>query len=211
VSAGQLAGETRPEAVPSQARVGGDLWFRADYLLWKVSGTSVPALVGRINPTEAELIQTFPASVISPAYGGGAGGISYDVQSGLRLETGLWLDEARQFGLSAGFFQLQQGRQSFQADSQAQQALGPVFFRDAGRTEEAILMDGVPGLREGTAGVDASQHLWGAEINGLHALSAGGFLDHLELLAGFRYLQFSEGLLIRGTSRAIPGGALPCG
>jgi hypothetical protein len=31
------------------------------------------------------------------------------------------------------------------------------------------------------------------------------------LLAGFRYLQFSEGLVVRGTSQAIPGGALPCG
>jgi hypothetical protein len=153
----------------------------------------------------------FPNSTITPLFGGGAGGIDYDVQSGVRLETGLWLDQDRQFGLAVGFFQLEQGRQHFEVDSQAQQALGPVFFRDAAFSEEAILMDGVPGLREGTTSVDASQHLWGTEVNALHALSPGGFFDHIELLAGFRYLQFSEGLLIQGTSRAIPNGALPCG
>jgi hypothetical protein len=157
------------------------------------------------------VIQELPASTITPLFGGSASGISYDVQSGARLETGLWLDDTRQFGLAVGYFQLEQGRQRFQADSQGQQALGPVFFYDAAFSQEAILMEGVPGLREGTVTVDASQRLWGTEINAIHPLSAGGILDHLELLAGFRYMNFSEGLQISGTSRAIPGGALPCG
>jgi hypothetical protein len=207
----EAGGEVHPDLIAPAPPTGDTFWFGAEYLLWKVKGTSVPALVGQISATQAELIQTFSASNITPLFGGGTSGISYDAQSGLRLETGLWLDDARQFGVAVGFFQLAQGHQHFQADSQGQQALGPVFFYDSAFTEEAILMDGVPGLREGTVSVDASQHLWGAEINAVHALSAGGVLDHVELLAGFRYLQFSEGLTVSGTSRAIPGGALPCG
>jgi hypothetical protein len=211
VRTAEAGGDAHPDLIAPAPPTGDTFWFGAEYLLWKVKGMSVPTLVGQISATQAELIQAFPSSNITPLFGGGAAGISYDAQSGLRLETGLWLDDARQFGVAVGFFQLAQGRQHFQADSQGQQALGPVFFYDSAFSQEAILMDGVPGLREGTVSVDASQHLWGAEVNALHALSTGGVLDHLELFAGFRYLQFSEGLTISGTSRAIPGGALPCG
>jgi hypothetical protein len=206
-----VCADARPDPPPAAPPAGGALWFRGDYLLWKVNGYSVPALVGRIPTQNAELIQAFPSSAITPLFGGGASGVNYDAQSGVRLDSGMWLGEARQFGLSIGFFQLETGRQHFRADSQGQQALGPVLFYDAAYTEEAVLMDGVPGLREGTVTVDANQHLWGAEANAAYALSAGGFLDRFELSAGFRYLQFSEGLQIRGTSQAIPGGALPCG
>jgi hypothetical protein len=171
----------------------------------------VPALVGRIPVQEAERIHEFPGSTITPLFGGSASGIDCGARSGFRLGTGLWLDEARQYGLAVGFFRLEQGRQHFEADSRGGQALGPVFFRDAAFGQEALLMEGVPGLRAGTVAVDASQHLWGAEVNALYALSAGGALDRLELLAGFRHLQFSEGLLVRGTSRVIPNGRLPCG
>jgi hypothetical protein len=209
--AGEEAAEVRPDSPVPASQSSGDFWFRGEYLLWKVNGTSVPTLVGRIPPTDAELIQPLPGSTITPLFGGSASGIDYGAQSGLRLETGLWIDEARQFGLAVGFFQLEQGQQRFQADSQGQQALGPVFYYGPAFGQEAILMDGVPGLREGTVTVDSNQHLWGTEINAVHSLSAGGVLDHLELLAGFRYLQFSEGLQIRGTSQTIPGGVLPCG
>jgi hypothetical protein len=207
----EASGEVRPEAIPSAPPIGSTFWFQGDYLLWKVKGASVPTLVGRIAPTEAEFIQEFSSTNITPLFGGGASGISYDAQSGVHLETGLWLDDAHQLGFSAGFFQLAQGQQHFQADSQAQQALGPVFFYDSALTQEAVVLEGASGLREGTVSVDASQHLWGTEFNALHSLSPGRFFDHLEFLAGFRYMQFSEGLQISGTSRAIPGGVLPCG
>jgi hypothetical protein len=205
------AGEAGTDSQPASSPNNGNFWIRAEYLLWKINGASVPALVGRISPEDSELIQQFPNSAITPLFGGGGPGISYDVQSGGRLETGFWLDEARQLGFAVGFFQLAQGQQHFLADSQGQQTIGPVFYRDAAFSEEAILMDGVIGLREGTVSVDANQHLWGTEINAVHSLAPGTLLDHLELLAGVRYLQFSEGLLIRGTSQAIPNGALPCG
>jgi hypothetical protein len=203
--------EARPDPAPAAPPASPALWFRGEYLLWKVSGTSVPPLVGQISVQQSELIHEFPSSSITPLFGGHGSGIDYDVQSGLRLEAGWWLDDARQFGLAAGYFQLEQGRQHFDADSQGQQAIGPVFFRDPAFSREAILMDGVPGLRVGTVSVEASQHLWGAEFNGLHPLPVGGNLDHLGLIAGFRYVEFSEGLQISGTSRAIAGGALPCG
>jgi hypothetical protein len=205
-----VQGDIRPDLPPADAS-SSTLWFRGEYLLWKVNRASVPALVGTIPNDTAELVREFPNSTITPLFGGSASSIDFSARSGLRLEAGCWLDADRQYGVQVGFFQLEQGQQHFSADSQGTQALGPVFFRDASFGQEVLVMDGVPGLRTGTVTVGTSQRLWGTEVNFSRALSAGNILDHVELLAGFRQMQFSEGILIRGTSQTIPGGHLPCG
>src|SRR5262249_1500698 len=137
-------------------------------------------------------------------------GINYPLQSGVRLGTGLWVDAAHQYGLEGSFFQLAQGRHDFLATGQGSQAFGPVFHDDAAG-QEVLIMEAVPGLRRGATAVDLSQRLWGAEVSAFRRLSLNGIRDHIDLLAGFRHLQFTEGLLVSGTSRAIPGGRLPCG
>jgi hypothetical protein len=200
-----------PATVEDVRPTAGTLWFRGDYLLWKVKGASAPALVGTIPESQAELIQQFPSTTITPLFGGSAFGIDYRPQSGVRFDAGVWLDEDRQLGLGAGFFQLQQGRQAFAASSQAAQPLGPVFSTDPSLGQQTLIMDAVPGLRAGGVSVQATQHLWGAEVNAMRRLSAGGVLDHLDVLVGIRHVQFGEGLLIQGTSQSIPGGRLPCG
>jgi hypothetical protein len=183
-------------------------WFRGEYLLWKIQRATVPALVGAIPAEQAEIVHTFPDSTITPLFGG-ASGIDCGSQSGLRLGGGLWLDGERQYGLEGSFFQLAQGRQDFQL-AHGSGAFGPLF-QDLAAGHEVLIMEEVPGLRAGTVTVDASQRLWGAEGNAFRRLQGDGILDHIDLLAGFRHLQFSEGLLVSGTSRVIPGGRLPCG
>jgi len=176
--------------------------------LWKVRRADAPVLVGTIPAKDAELVRQFPAVTITPLFGG-ASGIDYRPQSGLRLEGGFWLDEGQRFGLETSFFQLAQGQRDFSATGQGPQAFGPVFH-DPAANEQVLIMEAVPGLRAGTVAVDTSQRLWGGEVNAIRRLQ-GGVLDHIDLLAGFRHLQFAEGFLISGTSRSIPGGRLPCG
>jgi len=183
-------------------------WFRGEYLLWKIQRAAVPVLVGAIPTEQAEVVRPFPDSIITPLFGG-ASEIDYGCQSGLRLGGGLWLDGDRCYGLEGSFFQLAQGHQDFRV-AQGSGAFGPLF-QDLAAGREVLIMEEVPGLRAGTVAVDASQRLWGAEGNAFRRLQRDGILDHIDLLAGFRYLRFSEGLLISGTSRSIPGGRLPCG
>jgi hypothetical protein len=186
------------------------LWATAEYLLWNMPDQKLPMLVGTIPEPAAELVQRLTDSTITPLFGGGAGRIDYGEQSGLRLEVGCWLDGDQDIGVEAGYFQLQQGRQQSVFQSAAAAPLG-ITFEDSAAVQQVLIMDAVPGLRNGTVTIEASNHLWGAEANALFRLSAPAFPGTLHLLAGFRHLQFDEGLSINSTSTLVPNGHLPCG
>lgn len=205
-SAGTPGAEVPPPALPTSC-AENTFWFGAEYLLWKVQGQNVPVLVGTVSTTDAEVVRQLPANAITPLFGGN---IPYDVQSGFRVTGGAWLDDDRCFGLEAGFFLLGQAQQHYAFASNGGAALGPVFH-DPAALQDVLIMEAVPGLRAGTVAVDASNRLWGTEANVRLRLATPPATQYLHLLAGFRYLQFNEGLAISGTSRAIPGGRMPCG
>jgi hypothetical protein len=186
------------------------VWVCAEYLLWRIPGQRLPALVGTIPTESAESVQNFPDSTIKPLFGDRAGQLGASMQSGLRLSAGVWLDPEQQFGVEAGFFQLAQGRQGVLLQSAADAPLG-VTFRDPVAGQEVLIMDAVPGLRDGAVSVETSNRLWGAEANLRAQLPLPALPVPVYLLAGFRHLQFDEGLDISSFSAAVPGGHLPCG
>jgi Putative beta barrel porin-7 (BBP7) len=205
VSFSSTAIDLIPEEKPAS-----HLWASAEYLLWNMPDQKIPLLVGTIPEPAAELVQRLPDSLITPLFGGGAGRIDYGEQSGLRLEVGWWLDADQEVGLEAGYFQLQPGRQQTLVQSAAAAPLGITFY-DSAAAQQVLIMDVVPGLRNGAVAIEASNHLWGAEANALFRLPAPAFPGTLRFLAGFRHLQFDEGLSINSTSTLVPNGHLPCG
>jgi Putative beta barrel porin-7 (BBP7) len=195
---------------PPAAEAAPRLWASAEYLLWNIPNQKLPMLVGTIPEPYAELVQRFPDSTITPLFGGGTGRIDYGEQSGVRLEVGCWLDDFQEVGLEAGYFQLQQGRQQSHFQSAAGAPLGLAYW-DSAAGQQVLIMDAVPGLRNGTVAIDANNHLWGVETNALFRLPVPAFPGTLRFLAGFRHLQFDEGLSINSTSTLVPNGHLPCG
>jgi hypothetical protein len=193
-----------PDGPPSR------FWVCGEYLLWTIPGQRLPAVVGTIPVESADMIQRLSDSTIKPLFGDGAGRVDADWRSGLRVEAGLWLEESGQFGVEAGFFQLEQGRQHALFQSAAAEPLG-ITFHDSVAGQQVLIMDAVPGLRTGTVAIETSNRLWGAEANALWRLSGVPVVEQLRLLAGFRYLQFDEDLDVTSSSTAIPGGRLPCG
>jgi hypothetical protein len=200
---------TSTEPIPEE-KPAPRLWASAEYLLWNMPDQKIPMLVGTIPEPAAELVQRLPDSMITPLFGGGAGRIDYGEQSGVRLEVGCWLDADQEVGLEAGYFQLQPGRQQTLLQSAAAAPLGIAFY-DSAAAQQVLIMDAVPGLRNGAVAIDASNHLWGVETNALFRLPAPAFPGTLRFLAGFRHLQFDEGLSINSTSTLVPNGHLPCG
>jgi hypothetical protein len=197
-------------ADPAPVLPASRFWLRADYLLWTTPHQNLPALVGTIPVESADLVQRLPDSTITPLFGDGAASFSARWQSGLRLDAGLWLDDGQQFGVEAGFFQLEQVRQQALFQSAAQEPLG-ITFHDPTAGQQVLIMDAVPGLRTGTVAVETSNRLWGAEANALLRLTGVAVVEQLQLLAGFRHLQFDEGLSVSSASAEVPGGRLPCG
>jgi hypothetical protein len=202
-----------PDSSPPELALSADVtepsrfWFAAEYLFWKVPGQHLPTLVGTIPVGSAELVQQLPGGTINSVFGGT---VNYGEQSGLRFTAGAWLGDARQFGLDFGFFQLKQGQKHALFSSLAQAPLG-VTFNDTSAGQQVLIMDAVPGLRDGAVAVSASNRLWGAEANARFRLLDLPIPADLSLLAGFRHLQFDEGLDVESSSTAVPGGRLPCG
>ncbi len=192
----------QPAAVDDSAR----FWLSAEYLLWKVPGQHLPAVVGTIPVESAEAVQQLPGGTIQAT----GIGVDYGEQSGIRLGAGAWLGDARQFGLDVGFFQLEQGRHRDLFASAAQAPLGVTFF-DTAAAQQVLIMDAVPGLRDGAVAISASNRLWGAEANARYRLLDLPIPGEVCFLAGFRHLQFDEGLDVATSSTAVPGGRLPCG
>jgi hypothetical protein len=201
---------TSPMDLIPEEKPAPRLWASVEYLLWNIPDPKVPMLVGTVPEPAAELVQRLTNSTITPLFGDGAGRIDYGEQSGLRLNVGCWLDSDQEVGLEAGYFQLQQGRQQTVLQSTAAAPLGVTFY-DSAAAQQILIMDAVPGLRDGAVAIDASNHFWGVEANALFRLPAPAFPGTLHLLAGFRHLQFDEGLSINSTSTLVPNGRLPCG
>jgi hypothetical protein len=188
-----------------------DFWLNADYLVWWISHGQLPTLVGSIPITDAQAGQI---GNITTLYGGGTGTLQYHAQSGLRLSTGLWLEESHTFGVDASFFQLEQKTQGGNFASPGDPVVGPVFY-DPVQNRETIILFALPNFTSGpfalsprsdTISIRHNNRLWGADLDGRYQIGALFFMDRLDLVAGFRHLNFGEGLDItsESISHAVP-------
>jgi hypothetical protein len=189
-------------------------WFRAEYLLWWIHNSPVPTLVGT-SPTDQVIASSTTGSsiAINSLFGGPANDLSFGAQSGIRLGTGVWLTDDHCIGIDASYFQLQQGKQSAFFASPGDPVIGPTFY-DPVQGQQIIILASMPaiaagslapGLRSAVIGVEATNRLWGAELNVRTRGAAVFFADTLDWFAGFRHLQYSEGLTIATHSEPLPG------
>jgi hypothetical protein len=173
-------------------------WFDADYLLWWVKSGPVPPLA-----VTGSLADPFPGALDQPGtrvlFGGS--GLDYGTASGLRLETGLWLDPERRFALEAGGFLLESRSVLFSAASNAggNPVLG-LSFVNALTGNENVYLSSFPQapVLAGSVSAQSRTRLAGWDVNaGLNVVRDGGL--EVTLLGGFRSLILNEDLQIEGT------------
>ncbi len=189
-------------------------WFDADYLLWWVKDGRLPPLIGQISTADA---RSGNISSITTIYGGSVNDTNYHEQSGVRLSTGVWVDEAHTLGIDASFFQLEHKTQGVNLTSPGDPVIGPVFD-DPVQLQRTILLAAVPNFTSGalanvprsaTIGVTNNNDLWSAELNGRYQMGALFFMDRLDLVVGYRQLYFGEGLDVTTESVALSANAGP--
>jgi hypothetical protein len=188
-------------------------WFQAEYLLWFINDAEPPMIVG--TAPVGEVVASGGADIqnITPLYGDGVRSLSYDGQNGVRLTGGFYLDEEECFGLEGSRFRLEDGDDSAQFSSAGNPIIGPTFFDPIQGRDVIVLAslpfipggDLAPGLRAAAIDVSGSNSLWGFEVNGRTRLGALLFADRLELLAGYRFLEYEENLSISTISVPLPG------
>ena len=146
----------------------------------------------------------------TPVIGGGS--IGNEGRSGFRVNAGLWMNECQNWGIDGSYFFLANQSKSFAAASNGSPELGRPYFDPVGTPVPPLAGPGQYAevvARAGVAGVfnaTVSNSLWGADLNVRKGLLLGccGYW-RLDMLGGFRYLNFEENLNINEISTATAG------
>lgn len=190
-------------------------WFTADYLLWWMKNSPVPApLITLGDPGDR-----VPGALGQPGtqvlYGGS--GDQLGAFSGVRLGVGFWLDRERTLALEATGFLFERRTHIFNATSDAggtpHYAI-PIY--DAIRNTETAYLTSSPGVASGLESAHNSSRLWGFDVN-FNRTVAIARDARAALLLGYRQLQLDETLELFevfqplvggfnvGATRAVPG------
>jgi hypothetical protein len=173
----------------------GRIWVSAEYLLWWIKDERLPPLV-TAGPASSGGVLGAPGTVVL------FGGDHTDEEpfSGGRFTVGAWLNECQTIGIEADFFFLGQRSNNFVAGASGA-AGAPVVARPIINvltgTETSELVPGIVSVRE-------RNRLLGTGVNGVFNVCCA-CCARLDLLAGFRYLEYDEDLTI-SENLLVPAG-----
>lgn len=178
---------------PCDCECDNQYWGSAEYLYWKIQDS--PKVV--------------PLVVTGPVVTGGAPVTGYEVvlggkkidnnwRSGGRFALGYWFDDEQCWGGEVSYFFLPNGKKTDKVFSDG--AVGSPFlavpFFDVVTGADSSTTVAFPASAGGFSGfakLTVYNNLQGAELNGIARMSCDCD-SHFDLLAGFRYLYFSETL-----------------
>jgi hypothetical protein len=184
-------------------------YARTEYLFWSIKDANLPVLLvagpaGTVDTSDGNLNGT------TPVIGGGS--IGNDWRSGFRVNAGMWWNECQNWGIDGSYFFLAKQSQSFAAASNGNPELGRPYFDPVGTPIPPLAGPGQYAeivARAGVAGVfnaTVSNTLWGADLNVRKGLLLGCCGNwRVDMLSGFRYLNFEEKLTINEISTATTG------
>jgi hypothetical protein len=173
------------------------VWINAEYLLWYLKGSPVPALVGAtpfqtaansvINMTE------LPARALVDVFG--PGNIQLHGFSGFRIGGGVWLahDCCDNLAVEGNVFYLPRRSASFSRHTNGDPVLGALFVDPSRANRDTIIVPAfIPtmpptSIADQSASASVDQRLWGAELNARHWLVSFA-CSPIDVIGGFRYL-----------------------
>lgn len=180
--------------------VGPRFWATGEYLIWYTRNQASPPLVVSVPNQFVQLGNQLPAGTTRNLYPSQRK-IEFDAQSGVRVQVGGSLGP--NLGFDVGGFVLESKSDGGFFASPGSPSLARVYVRAADQTTQ-LLYSALPGQYGGSVRVFADTQTWGADAN-LRCEWFRMLADRNELLAGFRYLDLSESLVINDRSN-LPGG-----
>jgi Putative beta barrel porin-7 (BBP7) len=179
---------------------GNHFWVNADSLFWwfKDSPLPAPLLTTTSNPnlTPGALFGDPNTTVLL-----GSHDMNTGAHQGVRCTAGFCLDPRSQIAVEASGFYLGSRTTSRAVGSGGEPGSPvlavPFFDADSGNENSFVLAS--PGAATGSAVLDLTSQLWGAEIHGAIPAFDGNNL-HVEVLCGFRFLDLTEHLNYATTS-----------
>lgn len=168
-------------------------WVRADYLGWWLTGSRLPPLATASPPgTPRAQSGLLGAPGTQVLFGGET--VQDDFRSGVRLTFGGWLDECRTTGFEVRALVLDRLADQFSGGSADGSVLVSRPFFDVRTGRQNVELVSFPGVLAGRAAdVADSGNFWAVDALCRKSLcrDCSGYVD---VLAGYRYLQFGDGL-----------------
>lgn len=215
--------EDEPEAAPVAERVvsacepacvyttcADRWWFSADYLLFWTNGNPVPPLV-TTNPTVPPREQAGVLGVGDTEIVVG-GRLDEGARSGVALSGGYWLDDCQCSSLQLTWWYAGDPADEFDTglSSTGVPVLARPFFNVATGLEDSQLV-AYPQVVAGTVEV-----LTGSDLQSAEALLSTNWMmgsrGRIDLLGGYRYFRFREGVLVEESLVSTdPGGPIAIG
>jgi len=183
----------KTEAVEPDFGRPGRVWASAEYLLWCVKASPLPALL-TTSPTGTPVERAGVLGDPSTAVLFGGESENGGARSGGRFTLGVWLDEQETCGIEGSYFLLEQHSKPFAASSPGNPILARPFF-DVTRPGPRALLVAFPGLVAGTFLASVTNDVSGGDVN-LRVNLCRDCVCRLDLLAGYRCLNFDEDLRI---------------
>lgn len=173
----------------------GRIWFQSNYLLWWTKGNRLPALV-TTSPEGTDRAVAGVLGVPGTTVLYGDERVDTGARSGLRYRLGMWLDPFLTTGIEGHYFYLGEGDGSddFSTFSLGDPILARPFFNvQLGRQDAQLIA--FPGIVRGEIDIRTSSEMHSAGALVRQAWRRGP-CHQVDLLAGYRYFRFREGLSI---------------
>jgi hypothetical protein len=181
----------------------GDFWLAGEFLYWATQGNPVPLVLTAPAPgTPLQAVNALPQGWATHALD--SDWFNNGMRPGLRINTGIWLDELRHWGGEGTFFFLQDARQASVWASPGLPILArPVIDPVSGAA--AIRPFAFPESVAGALAISSTLTILGAEAN-----TRSNFLcsdrGRADFFAGYRFLGLNEGLSLYEVRQQLASG-----
>jgi hypothetical protein len=183
-----------------------DIWAEAEFLMWWGKGSSTPALVTTSVPSNVPRDEAgdlgFPTTQI--LFGDET--LGDEIQSGVRLSLGVWLDTAHNVGLGVRAFGLEGDAENFFEASNGDPVLARPFFNALLNMEDALLIayiDPIDGpIVDGSVNAGYSSSFVGTDVYA-RIMMERCQINRIDLVGGYSYFRLADSLSVRSfhTSR----------
>ncbi len=183
-------------------RPGGRLWAEADLLFWWMKGASLPALATSSPAGTPQAQAGVIGSGAKVVFGGDR--VNDDLRIGTRLLVGGWFDREQTIGVEASFLGLSNNSKTLAAGSDGTNIISRPFINATTGLQSSELVS-FPGVLSGSvSAVSKTDGLLGAGVLFRENLCCGPCW-RLDVLGGYRFLQFNDRLGITENLTAISG------
>lgn len=196
------AGSSDLLADSAAAPAGQSVWAEAEYLVWYTRNQFTPQLVVRVADAAVGQGGLAPAGQVRNLYPSNRK-IEFDAQSGGRARIGASVDTGIGFDVGGFVLESQTDGAFFASGPNGTPALARTYTRAQDGSRQ-FLFSSFPGQYTGSIAATADTMTWGMDGN-VRFDWYKVLADQNELLAGFRYLNVQESLVIQDRSD-FPGG-----